>query len=356
MTFQPAVIGEVSLGVLYEQLDRAHYFTVSTGLLAVFLAEYLLKAREYLLVVESRREADAEVVGHRPADPVKRFHRPYLDLILTLAEHARDNLALHVDCLSLPELGVGVFVVPAEEGELMLAREVLYLDAAEGLALLGHPLFGVDHEATHPQFHPRLLVLVEIGHPGVAVEFQDHIIRVERVGREVDCHHLLLLFQKLNQRPFVIFREGRFVGFYVVFKVVEEAGLKRVLVVLDALAILDEQVGPRAVEHRFDKHLAVYVEAVERAGQGQGLDGVAVAGREVHPLHKVINVLVGAVLLPLGEDGVHGVDADTLDRAESETDLARRGDAELLKTLVDVRVLDGYPHPLALGHDDLQLV
>ena len=89
-----------------------------------------------------------------------------------------------------------------EKGNLAAAGEVLQLEDAERLAILGCALAESGDDASHRDLLAlQVLAVVELDHARVADILQDDAIRVERMGGEVDAHQLFLFVESLQVAP-----------------------------------------------------------------------------------------------------------------------------------------------------------
>ena len=181
--------------------------------------------------------------------------------------------------------------------------------------------------------------------------FQYDAELIQRVCRQIDTHQLALLVQPFYVAPADLrLRNGRRLNLYAA-EVAEERVLCLLLLELVALSETHQRVEERlalAVLH--EEVLAPYAKRVESAAQRQRLEGFLVDGAEVDALDEVEDVLIGAVLLALVDDGLCHTVAHALDGCQAEAYLAMMVHTELLIRLVDVRSERSNAHLLALVH------
>ena len=119
-------------------------------------------------------------------------------------------------------------------------------------------------------------------------------------------------------------------------------------------------VGLTIAHQRIEEHLALVVngkivltadaETVETATQCQTLKTLTVDGCEIDALSKIVNVLIGTVLLTLLYDGLCSRVAHALNGTETETNLTMMVHTELLVRLIHIRSQRGDTHRLTLVH------
>lgn len=319
-------------------------------------------------------------------DLVERdLHRQRLDVLHHLRQlrHARDlelqlvgghgasrllvpagaglHLAAHEEEVVLEEELAEVLVILAEEGELVGAVVVLEFEAAPRLVVAGHHVLHINHHAGHPDFAVfQLVQVIQIAQLRAAHVADHDAVGVQRVRREIEADHFALLVQRLQLAPLCADRNRGLLNIQH-GPAAEEALLGVVLLVLNPLAVADELLdegGARCVAGVAGEELAAVEtrDGVESAGAGDALQTLAVHDREVHPFDEVVDVLVAAVALPLGDDALHGRLADPLDGGQTEADVALTVGRELAPRLVDIGSHDLDAHALALVHVDRQLI
>ena len=169
---------------------------------------------------------------------------------------------------------------------------------------------------------------------------------------EVDADEFFLFVEPLDGVPTGYLRQGRVVYIHLDVEIVEERVGVGGFVCLPFITVVHQQVESRfAAVVDAEELLAVEVlEALESTCLREVLDGLAVAGLQVHALQKIEDIFVFAVLLALFDDGFRSTFADTFDAAETEPDSAFLIDREGQLRLVHVRLQDTQTERFAFVH------
>ena len=180
---------------------------------------------------------------------------------------------------------------------------------------------------------------------------QHNGILVQGVCGEVDAYQVALLVESLEVAPTL---SSRYLGSSNLHHVLptKEGVERRSLVGLITVAITQQCIEKDLPTGIGGKELLPLnlAKTVKATRQGQILKVLTIASGEVDTLGKVENAFVGAVLLPFGDDTLHGSLAHSLHSPQAEADVAFAVDGKLQVTLVHIGAKHLDAHRLAFVH------
>ena len=291
---------------------------------------------------------------HSVLDFGHQFNAVHHKIELCLVVLAWLATALYVEEVTGDEVVLFLHPLVAKEEHLGRAAEVLNLSYSVGAAFLGEACAWrvADNTAKGYLAATQCLKVVHLASLGVAELVEDDGIVVERVCRQVDAYKLPFAVQALQGAPCAA--HGDFgVGYLGHLRVAKERCRCIGLVVLVGVAVAYEclkelvalAVGAGILLARYATR-----QLVECSGKGKALKVLAVAGGEVHALHKVEYALERTICLALVYDGLHSALAHTLHGAQAKAYVALLVYTELAARLVHVGAKHVYAHALALLH------
>ena len=144
----------------------------------------------------------AQLLNHRIAQLLQLDHRNNLELQLLVVVEPGLHLAAHEKEVIGEKVLAEVFIILAEQRELVRAVVIFERELAPRLPGLGHQVLHADDHAGHGYLLPAHgIEVLQIGKLGLAHVVDDDLVVVERVGREVKPHHFALLGEGFQLAP-----------------------------------------------------------------------------------------------------------------------------------------------------------